>query len=102
MTTPETNESASHLNTGNLVKDKKDLYARRRREIEEIFETQPYSCDPGRPTEESIELTDKGKPTPAFGGKAARRQMTMRDIERELVFRPAIVEPLCFVLRRGL
>jgi transcription antitermination factor NusG len=47
-------------------------------------------------------VTDKGKPTPAFDSKATRKQVTMGYIEKELVFRPATVEPLCFVLRRGL
>jgi len=63
------------LNNGKRVKDAKTWWTKRRPEIEEIFETQQYGRDPGRPAEESFDVTDKG--TPALGGKAIRKQVTI-------------------------
>jgi hypothetical protein len=63
------------LNNGKRVRDAKTWYAKRRPEIVEIFETQQFGRAPGRPAEESFEVTDKG--TPALGGKAIRKQVTV-------------------------
>jgi hypothetical protein len=63
------------LNNGQPVRDAKTWYAKRRPEIVHIFETQQYGRDPGRPTEECFEVTDKG--TPALNGKAIRKQVTI-------------------------
>jgi (4-O-methyl)-D-glucuronate---lignin esterase len=63
------------LNNGKPVKNAKTWWTKRRPEIEEIFEEQQYGRDPGRPAEESFEVTDKG--TPALGGKAIRKQVTI-------------------------
>ena len=40
-----------------------------------MFETQQYGVMPGRPADESFEVTDKG--TPALNGKAIRKQVTI-------------------------
>jgi hypothetical protein len=63
------------LNNGKPVRDAKTWYAKRRPEIEEIFATQQYGLDPGRPQGERFEVTDKG--TPALNGKAIRKQVTI-------------------------
>jgi hypothetical protein len=63
------------LNDGTPVKDAQTWYAKRRPEILEIFKTQQYGRAPGRPAEESFEVTEKG--TPALGGKAMRKQVTI-------------------------
>jgi hypothetical protein len=63
------------LNDGKPVKDAKTWNAKRRPEIVEIFETQQYGRDPGRPADESFDVTDKG--TPALDGKAIRKQVTI-------------------------
>jgi hypothetical protein len=58
------------LNNGKPVRDAKTWTKERRPEIVEMFETQQYGRAPGRPADESFEVTDKG--TPAFDGKAIR------------------------------
>lgn len=58
---------------GKPVKDAKTWWAKRRPEIVSLFETYQYGKAPGRPREESFEVFDKG--TPAFAGKAIRRQV---------------------------
>ena len=63
------------LNNGKPVRNAKTWYAKRRPEIEEIFATQQYGRDPGRPAGERFEVTDKG--TPALNGKAIRKQITI-------------------------
>jgi hypothetical protein len=63
------------LNNGKHVKDAKTWWTKRRPEIEAIFETEQYGRDPGRPAEESFDVTDKG--TPALNGKAIRKQVTI-------------------------
>jgi hypothetical protein len=63
------------LNNGKPVRNAKTWYTKRRPEIEAIFETQQYGRDPGRPADESFDVTDKG--TPALNGKAIRRQVTI-------------------------
>jgi hypothetical protein len=63
------------LNNGKPVRDAKIWYAKRRPEIEEIFLSQQYGRDPGRPAGEHFEVTDPG--TPALNGKAIRKQVTI-------------------------
>ena len=63
------------LNNGKRVTNAKTWWTKRRPEIEEIFETEQYGRDPGRPAEESFDVTDKG--TPALNGKAIRKQVTI-------------------------
>jgi hypothetical protein len=64
------------LNNGKPVRDAKTWYSKRRPEIEEMFLTQQYGRDPGRPKDERFEVTDAG--TPALDGKAIRKQVTIR------------------------
>jgi len=61
---------------GKPVRDLRAWTEKRRPEIVKLFETQQYGVAPGRPADESFEVTDKG--TPAFGGKAIRKQVTIR------------------------
>jgi len=63
------------MNDGKPVKNAKTWWEKRRPEIEEIFEAQQYGRDPGRPADESFDVTDQG--TPALDGKAIRRQVTI-------------------------
>jgi hypothetical protein len=63
------------LKNGQPVRDAKTWTEKRRPEIVEMFETQQYGRAPGRPADESFEVTDKG--TPALGGKAIRKQVTI-------------------------
>jgi hypothetical protein len=63
------------LNDGKPVRDAKTWYSKRRPEIVEMFETQQYGRAPGRPADESFEVSDKG--TPALNGKAIRKQVTI-------------------------
>ena len=64
------------LNNGKPVRNAKTWYSKRRPEIEQIFLTQQYGRDPGRPADERFEVTDAG--TPALDGKAIRKQVTIR------------------------
>jgi hypothetical protein len=63
------------LNNGKRVRNAKTWFEKRRPQILEMFETQQYGRAPGRPADESFEVTDKG--TPALGGKAIRKQITI-------------------------
>lgn len=63
------------LADGKPVRDAKTWNETRRPEIVRMFETQQYGVAPGRPADESFEITDKG--TPAMGGKAIRKQVTI-------------------------
>jgi hypothetical protein len=63
------------LNNGQIVRDAKTWNEKRRPEIVEMFETQQYGRAPVRPKDESFDLVDKG--TPAFDGKATRKQVTI-------------------------
>ncbi len=63
------------LNNGKPVRDARDWYSKRRPEIVTMFETQQYGRAPGRPSNESFEIVDKG--TPALNGKAIRKQVTI-------------------------
>ena len=66
---------ALKLDDGKAVRDAKTWTEKRRPEIVKLFETQQYGVAPGRPADESFEVVDKG--TPAFNGKAIRRQVTI-------------------------
>jgi len=63
------------LENGKPVRDAKTWVSKRRPEVLKIFETQQYGVMPGRPADESFEVTDKG--TPALNGKAIRKQVTI-------------------------
>ena len=63
------------LDNGKPVRSAKTWFTERRPEIERLFETEQYGRDPGRPAEESFDVTDKG--TPALNGKAIRKQVTI-------------------------
>jgi hypothetical protein len=63
------------LNNGKPVRDAKTWNERRRAEILKMFETQQYGIAPGRPADESFEVTEKG--TLALNGKAIRKQITI-------------------------
>jgi hypothetical protein len=66
---------ALKLEDGKPVRNAKTWTQKRRPEIVKLFETQQYGVAPGRPADESFEVTDKG--TPALGGKAIRKQVTI-------------------------
>jgi hypothetical protein len=61
---------------GKPVRDAKSWYSKRRAAIEQMFLTQQYGRDPGRPSGEKFEVTEAG--TAALDGKAIRKQVTIR------------------------
>ena len=61
---------------GKPVRSAKTWFDKRRPQIEQIFLTQQFGRDPGRPQGESFDVTDAG--TPALNGKAIRKQVTIR------------------------
>ncbi|MGA2329330.1 MAG: acetylxylan esterase [Bryobacteraceae bacterium] len=63
------------LANGKPVRNAKTWYRKRRPEIVRLFEENQYGRSPGRPPAMSFEVFDKG--TPALGGKAIRRQVTV-------------------------
>lgn len=63
------------MQNGKRVRDAKTWLAKRRPQILEMLTTQQFGRAPGRPADESFEVTDKG--TPALGGKAIRKQVTI-------------------------
>jgi hypothetical protein len=63
------------LNDGKPILNAKTWVEKRRPEIVTLFETQQYGIAPGRPADQSFEVTEKG--TPALNGKAIRRQVTI-------------------------
>ncbi|MFL6333250.1 MAG: alpha/beta hydrolase family protein [Pyrinomonadaceae bacterium] len=63
------------LSDGKRVRDAKTWYSRRRPELVRLFEEQQFGRSPGRPAGMSFDVFDKG--TPALGGKALRRQVTI-------------------------
>ncbi len=63
------------LSNGKPVKDAKTWTKVRRPEIVKLFEENQYGRAPGRPADMSFEVFDKG--TPAFDGKATRKQITI-------------------------
>ncbi len=60
---------------GKPVRDLRTWNTVRRPELVRVFETQQYGVAPGKPAEESFEITDRG--TPALSGKAIRKQITI-------------------------
>ncbi len=63
------------LSNGKPVKDAKTWTEKRRPEIVRLFEENEYGRAPGRPSGMSFDEFDKG--TPAFEGKAVRKQVTV-------------------------
>jgi hypothetical protein len=64
------------LANGKPVRDAKTWTEKRRPEIVRLFEENEYGRAPGRPSGMTFDVFDKG--TPAFDGKAIRRQVTVR------------------------
>src|SRR6266705_2357387 len=60
---------------GKPVRDAKTWTEKRRPEIIRLFEENQYGRAPGRPAGMSFDVFDKG--TPAMGGKALRKQVTV-------------------------
>ena len=63
------------LADGKPVRDAKTWNTKRRPEIVKLFEEDQYGRAPGRPAAMTFDVTEKG--TPAFDGKATRRQVTI-------------------------
>jgi hypothetical protein len=63
------------LSNGQRVRDAKTWQDKRRPEIVRLFEDNEYGRAPGRPKNMSFDVFDKG--TPAMGGKALRKQITI-------------------------
>ena len=63
------------LNDGKPVRDARTWTEKRRPEIVKLFEENQYGRAPGRPAGMHFEAFDKG--TPAFDGKAIRKQVTV-------------------------
>ncbi len=63
------------LANGKPVRDAKTWTEKRRPEIVRLFEENQYGRAPGRPSGMTFEVFDKG--TPAFDGKAIRKQVTV-------------------------
>jgi len=64
------------MENGERVSDAATWNNRRRPEIVRLFEENIYGRSPGRPKDETFEVFDRG--TPAFGGIALRKQVTVR------------------------
>jgi hypothetical protein len=64
------------MENGKQVRDAADWYKFRRPEIFKQFETNIYGRSPQRPEGMSFDVFDRG--TPALGGKALRKQVTVR------------------------
>ncbi len=60
---------------GKPVQSAKDWLKKRRPEVLRLFEENQFGRSPGRPKDMSFDVFDKG--TPAFEGKALRRQVTV-------------------------
>jgi hypothetical protein len=63
------------LLNGKPVRDAKTWTDKRRPEIVRLFEENEYGRAPGRPADMTFDVFDKG--TPAYDGKAIRRQVTI-------------------------
>jgi len=63
------------LNDGQRVRNAKTWLEKRRPEIRKLIEENWYGRSPGRPAEMSFDVFEQG--TPAFDGKAIRRQVTI-------------------------
>ncbi|HYL76476.1 MAG TPA: acetylxylan esterase, partial [Bryobacteraceae bacterium] len=64
------------LTDGKPVRDAKTWTGKRRPEIVRLFEENQYGRSPGRPAGLKFDVFDKG--TPAFEGKAIRRQVSVQ------------------------
>ncbi len=64
------------LANGKPVRDARTWNEKRRPELVRLFETEQYGRSPGRPADLSFDVFDKG--TPAFDGKAIRKQVEIR------------------------
>jgi hypothetical protein len=60
---------------GKIIRDAKAWFSKRRPELIKLFEENQYGRMPERPAGMSFNVFDKG--TPAFDGKAVRRQITI-------------------------
>jgi hypothetical protein len=95
------------LANGQPVKDAEMWYEKRRPEIVRLFEENQFGRCPDRPADMSFDVFDKG--TPAFEGKAIRRQVTIyfsKDKEGPkmdlLIYLPAGVDkPVPLLLNLG-
>ena len=63
------------LANGKPVRDAKTWLVKRRPEIVRLFEENEYGRSPGRPSDMTFDVFDRG--TPAFDGKATRKQVTI-------------------------
>ena len=63
------------LNDGQKVTDAKTWFEQRRPEILKMFEEDQYGKTPPKPADMTFDTFDKG--TPAFDGKATRKQTTI-------------------------
>ncbi len=72
---PYTLPEALKLADGRPVRDAATWFENRRPEIVRLFEENQYGRSPGRPADMSFDVLDKA--TPAFDGKAVRRQVTI-------------------------
>lgn len=63
------------LADGKPVRDAKTWTGKRRPEIVKLFEENQYGRAPGKPKDMTFDVFDKG--TPAMGGKAIRKQVTI-------------------------
>ncbi|MFN7918609.1 MAG: acetylxylan esterase [Bryobacteraceae bacterium] len=64
------------LANGKPVRDAKTWMSKRRPELVRLFEENQFGRSPGRPKDLAFDVFDKG--TPAFDGKAIRRQIAIR------------------------
>ncbi len=64
------------LANGKRVRDAGTWYKQRRPEIVKLFEENMHGRTPGRPTDRTFDVFDKG--TPALDGKAIRKQVEVR------------------------
>ncbi len=95
------------LADGQPVRDAETWYEKRRPEIVRLFEENQFGRCPDRPADMSFDVFDKG--TPAFEGKAVRRQVTIyfsKDKDGPkmdlLIYLPAGVEkPVPLLLNLG-
>jgi hypothetical protein len=63
------------LSNGERVRDSRTWVNKRRPEVLRLFEENQFGKSPGRPADLHFDVFDKG--TPAFDGKAVRRQITV-------------------------
>ena len=97
------------LANGKRVNNPGTWWKKRRPQIEALFETEQYGRDPGRPSHESFDVTDKG--TLALGGKAIRKQVTISFSTDQawprihlLIYLPAVARkpvPIFFTINFG-